>query len=127
VAAYLLLALAATVSGHGLVALPWALGYHLLLQTGYLFVYPIGMALFARAAPPAIRGLSIGVYFLSVFGGSLLVGWVGQFYERLSAPAFWLLHAAAAGLAGLILLALWKPLNRALAVREAIGSVTTVA
>jgi POT family proton-dependent oligopeptide transporter len=113
--AYLLLALAAALGDGARTPLPWALGYHLLLQTGYLFVYPIGMALFARAAPPAIRGLSIGVYFLSVFAGSLLVGWVGQFYERLTAPAFWLLHAGAAGLAGLIILALWKPLNRALA------------
>jgi POT family proton-dependent oligopeptide transporter len=29
-------------------------------------------------------------------------GWVGQFYEKMSAPAFWLLHAGAAGMAGLI-------------------------
>jgi POT family proton-dependent oligopeptide transporter len=117
VCAYALLALAATVSGGGLVALPWALAYHLLLQTGYLFVYPIGMAVFSRAAPPAITGLMIGVYFMSVFAGSLLVGFVGQFYERLSAPQFWLLHAGAAGLAGAILLVLWRPLNRALSPR----------
>jgi POT family proton-dependent oligopeptide transporter len=117
VAAYALLALACAVSGPGPVALPWALGYHLLLQVGYLFVYPIGMAVFSRAAPSAITGLMIGVYFMSVFAGSLLVGWVGQFYERLAAPVFWLLHAGAAGLAGLIILALWKPLNRALAPR----------
>jgi POT family proton-dependent oligopeptide transporter len=56
----------------------------------------------------------IGIYFLSVFAGSLMVGWVGQFYERMSVPAFWLLHAGAAGLAGAIILALWRPLNRAL-------------
>jgi POT family proton-dependent oligopeptide transporter len=115
VGAYALLALAAAVSGPGQVALPWALGYHLLLQVGYLFVYPVGMAVFSRAAPPAITGLMIGLYFMSVFAGSLLVGWVGQFYERLAAPQFWLLHAAAAGLAGLILIVLWRPLNRALA------------
>ena len=115
--AYALLALAATVSGSGLVALPWALGYHLLLQVGYLFVYPIGMAVFSRAAPPSITALMIGVYFMSVFAGSLLVGFVGQFYERLSVPQFWLLHAGAAGAAGAIVLVLWRPLNRALTPR----------
>jgi POT family proton-dependent oligopeptide transporter len=115
VAAYGWLALAVVVSGPGKVPLVWALGFHLLVQTGYLFVYPIGMALFSRAAPPAVNSLMIGIYFLSVFAGSLLVGWVGQFYERLSAPAFWLLHAGAAGLAGAIILALWRPLNAALA------------
>ncbi|HEY0435324.1 MAG TPA: peptide MFS transporter, partial [Phenylobacterium sp.] len=110
VGAYVLLALACALAGPAQVPLAWALGYHLVMQTGYLFVYPIGMALFSRAAPPSITGLMIGVYFLSVFAGSLLVGWVGQFYETLSAPAFWLLHAAAAGTAGLIILALWRPL-----------------
>jgi POT family proton-dependent oligopeptide transporter len=114
VAAYGWLALAVVVSGPGKVPLVWALGFHLLVQTGYLFVYPIGMALFSRAAPPAVNSLMIGIYFLSVFAGSLLVGWVGQFYERLSAPAFWLLHAGAAGLAGAIILTLWRPLNAAL-------------
>ena len=54
-------------------------------------------------------------YFLSVFAGSLLVGWVGQFHEVMSPPAFWLLHAGAAATAGAIILALWRPLNRALA------------
>jgi len=119
VLAYGLLALASALSGPRPVPLPWALGYHLLLQVGYLFVYPIGMAVFSRAAPPAITGVMIGVYFMSVFAGSLLVGWVGQFYDRLPAPAFWLLHAGAAGLAGAILLALWRPLNRALSPRTA--------
>jgi POT family proton-dependent oligopeptide transporter len=119
VSAYALLALAAAAAGPAHVPLAWALGYHLLLQTGYLFVYPIGMALFSRAAPPAITGLMIGVYFLSVFAGSLLVGWVGQFYEKLSAPAFWLLHAGAAGTAGLIIMVLWRPLSAALAPKAA--------
>jgi len=118
VAAYAILALAAAASGAGKVPLAWALAFHLVMQTGYLFVYPIGMALFSRTAPPAINSLMIGIYFLSVFAGSLLVGWVGQFYEKLSAPAFWLLHSAAAGAAGLIILVLWKPLSAALAPRE---------
>ncbi|THD65029.1 peptide MFS transporter [Phenylobacterium sp.] len=117
VSAYALLALACAVSGPTKVALVWVLGFHLMIQTAYLFVYPIGMALFSRAAPPAINSLMIGVYFLSVFAGSLLVGWVGQFYERMRPEAFWLLHCAAAGLGGLIILALWKPLSRAFVVK----------
>ena len=114
VLAYGWLALAVVVTGPGKVPLVWALGFHLLVQTGYLFVYPIGMALFSRAAPPAINSLMIGIYFLSVFAGSLLVGWVGQFYEKLPVPAFWLLHAGAAGLACAIILVLWRPLSEAL-------------
>ena len=104
-------------SGPSKVALVWVLGFHLMVQTAYLFVYPIGMALFSRAAPPAINSLMIGIYFLSVFAGSLLVGWVGQFYERMTPAAFWLLHCAAAGVAALIILCLWKPLSRAFVVK----------
>jgi POT family proton-dependent oligopeptide transporter len=114
-AGYAVLALACALSGAAPVPLVWVFGFYLLAQTGYLFVYPIGMALFSRAAPPAINGLMIGIYFLSVFAGSLLVGWIGQFYERMSVPSFWLLHAGAAAVAGTIILVLWKPLNRALA------------
>jgi POT family proton-dependent oligopeptide transporter len=117
VGAYALLALACAVSGPSKVALVWVLGFHLMVQTAYLFVYPIGMALFSRAAPPAINSLMIGIYFLSVFAGSLLVGWVGQFYERMTPAAFWLLHCAAAGVAALIILCLWKPLSRAFVVK----------
>ncbi len=113
-AAYGLLALAVVVSGGDKVPLFWALCFHLIVQTGYLFVYPIGMALFSRAAPAAITSLMIGIYFLSVFAGSLLVGWIGQFYEKMPVPAFWLLHAGAAGTAGLIIVVLWRPLKRAL-------------
>jgi POT family proton-dependent oligopeptide transporter len=112
--AYALLALAAAVSGPAKVPLAFAPLFHLTAQTGYLFVYPIGMALFSRAAPAAINALMIGVYFLSVFAGSLLVGWVGQFYERLPPTTFWLVHAGFAAAAGLILVALWRPLNRVL-------------
>ncbi len=125
-AAYALLALAVTVSGVAKVPLIWALGFHLIVQSGYLFVYPVGMALFSRAAPPAINSLMIGIYFLSVFAGSLLVGWVGQFYEKMSASAFWLLHTGAAGLAALIILILWKPLTAVLSPRtEPPETVTT--
>ncbi|HEV2533377.1 peptide MFS transporter [Phenylobacterium sp.] len=115
--AYSLLAVAAGLAGPGKVALPWAIGFHFLAQTGYLFVYPIGMALFSRAAPAAINALMIGIYFLSVFAGSLLVGYVGQFYERMSPAAFWLLHTGSAAAAGLIILVLWTPLNRVLMAR----------
>lgn len=114
-AGYGVLALACAISGAAPTPLAWVFGFYLLAQTGYLFVYPIGMALFSRAAPLAINTLMIGIYFLAVFAGSLLVGWVGQFYERMETPAFWLLHAGAALAAGAIIVVLWRPLNRALA------------
>lgn len=112
--AYAYLALVSLFSRGGSVALPLVVGFHFTVQIGYLFVYPIGMALFSRAAPAAINTLMIGIYFLSVFAGSLLVGWVGQFYEKLPVPAFWGLHVAAACAAGGIILVIWKPLNRVL-------------
>jgi POT family proton-dependent oligopeptide transporter len=116
VSAYAVLALGTFLAGPDKVPLAWALVFHLAAQAGYLFVYPIGMALFSRTAPPAINSMMIGIYFLSVFAGSLLIGWVGQFYARMPTWEFWLLHAGAAGLAGGIVVALWGPLSQAFAV-----------
>ena len=114
VGAYAVLALGTFLAGPDKVPLAWALVFHLIAQTGYLFVYPIGMALFSRTAPPAINSMMIGIYFLSVFAGSLLIGWVGQFYARMPTPEFWLLHAGAAALAGAIIVILWRPLSAAM-------------
>ncbi len=116
ICAYAVLALGTFLAGPDKVPLTWALAFHLIAQTGYLFVYPIGMALFSRTAPPAINSMMIGIYFLSVFAGSLLIGWVGQFYAKMPAWEFWLLHAGAAGLAGGLIVALWGPLSHAFAV-----------
>jgi POT family proton-dependent oligopeptide transporter len=79
---------------------------------GYLHVQPVAIALFARVAPTALKGMMIGVYFLSVFFGSLISGRLGALYEHWSASNFWLLHAAIVAAAGVLFPLFGGPLRR---------------
>jgi POT family proton-dependent oligopeptide transporter len=65
------------------------------------------MGLFVRSAPPSVSALMIGVYYLSIFIGSIVSGRLGVLYERLEPANFWFLHAAipAGGAMTILLLA----------------------
>jgi POT family proton-dependent oligopeptide transporter len=71
----------------------WVVMFHLVLNTGWLFVVPTVNALFSRTAPVAITGVMLGATNFAVFIGSTASGWMGRFYETMDGPAFWLLHA----------------------------------
>jgi POT family proton-dependent oligopeptide transporter len=82
------------------VPLAWIVVTNLGLSVGYLHVQPVAIALFAKTAPGPLKAMMIGIYFLSVFFGSLISGRLGGLYEQWSAASFWLLHAAIVGTAG---------------------------
>ena len=96
------------------VPLAWAVSFHLVSAIGYLHVQPVAVALFARAAPKPVNATMTGVYFLSIFAGSTMSGWLGGLYERLSPLGFWLLHAAIVGVGGLLILSFSGQLRRRL-------------
>jgi POT family proton-dependent oligopeptide transporter len=92
----LVLALAsytASVTGHR-VGLGWSVVYEIINDIGYANLLPIGLSLYARAAPKAVGGMMTGIYYVHLFIANMLVGWVGALLERMSAVHFWLLHAA---------------------------------
>jgi proton-dependent oligopeptide transporter, POT family len=60
-------------------------------------VFPVGLALYARAAPKAVAGTFIAIYYLHLFLCNNLVGWLGGFLEKMSGTQFWLMHAALVG------------------------------
>ena len=86
----------------------WVLGFELLNSIGYANVFPVGLALYARASPRAVAGTMIGVYYLHLFMGNNLVGWLGGLLERMSGTQFWLLHATLVGGAALFMLLAWR-------------------
>lgn len=107
-AAPLLLALASWVvarTGHP-VPLWWALGFHILNDVGFSNLLPVGLALYSRAAPKGLEGMMIAVYYLQIFGGNMLAGYLGSLYGGMGHVPFWLLHAglmlAAAVVMGLL-------------------------
>lgn len=112
--ACLWLVLGEFVSGGARVALVWPLLFHLTCAVGYLYVTPITLALFARAAPVAINAMTVSAFYLAIFFGSIASGWLGRFLEVLSPAAFWGMHAAIVGCGGLLLFILERPLLRLL-------------
>ena len=86
--------------------------FHLVTNWGAVFFAPIVLTLFAAQAPVSLRGTMIGVNTLSVFAASVISGRMGALYEVMPAPAFWLLHAAIVGAAGVGYLVLARPLRR---------------
>ena len=91
-------------NGQGKVLLIMPLAFHLISNVGWLYFSPNANSLFTGAAPRGTRGTMIGIYTLSYFFGSVISGRLGSLYEHWSSAAFWLLHAALVGAAGVALL-----------------------
>ncbi len=101
----LCLAAAATASSGGQKAsIWWVLGFEFFNSLGFANVFPVGLALYARASPKAVLGTMIGIYYLHLFACNNLVGWLGGLIEKLSGVQFWMLHAGLIGGAGLVML-----------------------
>jgi POT family proton-dependent oligopeptide transporter len=115
-AAQLSLVMAATIAAGGHKAgVGWVLLFEVLNSIGFANVFPVGLALYARASPKAIAGTMIGVYYLHLFMGNNLVGWLGGLLERMSGMQFWLLHAVLVGGAAVLMLIVWRLFGHLLA------------
>ena len=100
------LAMGAAIEAHTgtKVAIGWLITFHVLNSIGFANVFPVSLALYARAAPAAISATIIGVFYLHLFAANNLVGWIGGFLEKMPATHFWLLHATLCGVAGVTFL-----------------------
>ena len=85
------------------VSLIWAIAFHSLNSIGFANLLPVGLALYARAAPAALSATIIGIYYLHLFAANNLTGWIGGWLEKMPATQFWLLHAILAGLSAALL------------------------
>jgi POT family proton-dependent oligopeptide transporter len=90
----------------GKVSAWWLLAFHLLNDIGFANVLPVSLALFARAAPRAIAGSVIGIYYLFLFTGNAAAGWLGTKLEQMGSVQFWLMHGAIVAVAGVVILLL---------------------
>jgi POT family proton-dependent oligopeptide transporter len=81
----------AAASGHK-VDFSWLLAFHILNDIGFANVLPVGLAFYARSAPKAVAGSIVGLYYLHLWAGNTLVGWLGGKLDKMDAAAFWWLH-----------------------------------
>jgi POT family proton-dependent oligopeptide transporter len=104
----------------------WALAFHVINSIGYANVFPIGLALYARASPNAVAATLMGCYYVHLFLANNLVGWLGGLLERLSGTQFWLLHAALVTAAGVVFLIAQKLFGHLLAPADEPASAAQV-
>jgi POT family proton-dependent oligopeptide transporter len=100
-----MLAVAAYLStgGHK-AAVGWALAFHVINSIGFANIFPVGLALYARASPKMLSATMLGCYYVHLFLANNLVGWLGGLIEKMSGTQFWLLHAGLIAGAGVVLL-----------------------
>jgi POT family proton-dependent oligopeptide transporter len=72
-----------------------ALAVNTLNNLGFANVFPVSLALYSRAAPRAIAGTVVGIYYLFLALANYLVGVVGGWLEIMPAGRFWGIHVGA--------------------------------
>jgi POT family proton-dependent oligopeptide transporter len=96
-------------------SLIWGLGFHIINDIGFAMIFPVGLALYSRAAPRAVGGTFIGVYYLHLFICNAATGKIAGMIETMSGAAFWTMHAAIVGAGAVILLVFALLFHRLLA------------
>jgi POT family proton-dependent oligopeptide transporter len=65
----------------------------------------VGLALYSRAAPKGLGGMMIAVYYVHLFMGNTLVGYLGGLLGTMPDTDFWLLHVGLMGGSAVVLMA----------------------
>jgi POT family proton-dependent oligopeptide transporter len=100
------------------VAVYWPLISFTGMGIAFLYFWPVLLALISQAAPPKANATLMGGAFLSLFAGSVLMGWVGSFYSQMTPATFWALDAAIGFAGSVLILLLKRPIEDALAAHD---------
>ena len=102
---YLIMAAAGWQAGGGKASWLWLFGYFVVITVGELYLSPVGLSLVTKIAPARILSMMMGVWLATSFIGGFLAGWLGSFWSRMEKPEFFLMVAAIAALAGVVIFA----------------------
>jgi POT family proton-dependent oligopeptide transporter len=112
---YLLIAGAEVFTGDGRAHWLWLLSFFLIFTLGELYILPNGLGIFARLAPRKLGATTVASWYLAIFAGSLAAGQVGRLWSHLDHAQFFVLLAAIASGAAVLLYLLDRPTRRVLA------------
>ena len=115
--ALLWLAVVTLIAGDGKAHWMLLLPTHMLTSLGFIYIYPVALALYSRVAPPGGRAMLIGIFFLTSFVASNLVGALGRYYQVMTPQSFWALQASITAGAAIVALLLGGWMSRTVANR----------
>jgi proton-dependent oligopeptide transporter, POT family len=95
------------------VSLLWLVFFTLLVTLGELYVSPVGLSLVTKLSPARIVSMMMGIWFLAIFLGNYGAGFLGGYWELIPKEVFFAMMAAIGIAAGLAILAIRKPLKKA--------------
>jgi POT family proton-dependent oligopeptide transporter len=99
----------------------WLIASTAILTVGELYLSPVGLSLVTKISPPRIVSMMMGFWYLSSFFGNYLSGYLGTYWETMTKGAFFLMLAAISLTTGLLMLALYAPLKRAIGDENAVA------
>jgi POT family proton-dependent oligopeptide transporter len=88
------------------VAVWWLVAAMVAQTLGELYLSPVSLSLFSRAAPAKLASFMMGVNFLSNFAGNYLAGYLGSFWSGMSKVHFFAMIAGISGATALAIFAL---------------------
>ncbi|HEY6255608.1 MAG TPA: peptide MFS transporter [Xanthobacteraceae bacterium] len=108
---YLIMAGAALIAAGDEASWLWLLAFFVVLTIGELYLSPISLSLVSKAAPARMVSMIMGLWLLTTSAGNFLAGWLGGLWSTMDKPAFFLMLAGLAALAGAVILAFNRPLS----------------
>ena len=111
VAANLVYVFAAVHAGGGRASWLWVLAAIAIYTVGELYLSPVGLSLVTKVAPARLLSMMMGVWLATSFTGGFLSGYLGSYWSRMPHVEFFLMIAAIAAVAGLMILACHRPLR----------------
>jgi POT family proton-dependent oligopeptide transporter len=110
-AANLILVAAALSAGGGKASWLWLTAYFIVLTIGELYLSPVGLSLVTKVAPARAVSMMMGLWLATSFTGNFAAGYLGSFWSSMDKGSFFMMIAAIAALAGLVILAFVRPLK----------------
>ena len=92
----------------------WLFAYFVVITIGELYLSPVGLSLVSKAAPARMVSMMMGVWLGTSFIGNFIGGWLGSFWSSMDKMHFFLMIAAVAALAGVVIAAFNRPLGKIL-------------
>ena len=105
VVANLIMVAAALHTGAGQASALWLVGYFVVITLGELYLSPVGLSFVTKHAPLRILSMMMGVWLATSFTGGFLAGYIGSFWSRMAHVEFFLIVAAIAALAAVMIFA----------------------